>query len=118
MVWGVEIGEFGGKSANEVANACVLAAYHGDDDGRAVHLMGPLAKKVLRIAPPLKLCTETEARDRPGALRASRPSSGSSADRPRPKASRAEGARPRSVRTDGSWTTTSRSGPSPCRGRD
>jgi len=62
MVWGVEVGEFGGKSANEVANACVLAAYRGDSEGRAVHLMGPLAKKVLRIAPPLTI-TEAEAHD-------------------------------------------------------
>ncbi len=62
MVWGVEIGEFGGRSANEVACACVEAAYRGDAKGRAVHLMGPLAKKVLRIAPPLTI-TEAEARD-------------------------------------------------------
>jgi 4-aminobutyrate aminotransferase-like enzyme len=62
MVWGVEIADFGGKSANEVANACVLAAYRGDEKGRAVHLMGPLAKKVLRIAPPLTI-TESEARE-------------------------------------------------------
>jgi 4-aminobutyrate aminotransferase-like enzyme len=67
MVWGVEIGEFGGKSANEVANACVLAAYRGDEEGRAVHLMGPLAKKVIRIAPPLTI-TESEARDSVKAL--------------------------------------------------
>jgi 4-aminobutyrate aminotransferase-like enzyme len=62
MVWGVEIADFGGKSANEVANACILAAYRGDEQGRAVHLMGPLAKKVIRIAPPLTI-TEGEARD-------------------------------------------------------
>jgi len=60
MVWGVEVGEFGGKTANEVACACVEAAYRGDAKGRAVHLMGPLAKKVLRIAPPLTI-TEAEA---------------------------------------------------------
>jgi 4-aminobutyrate aminotransferase-like enzyme len=62
MVWGVEVGDFGGKTANEVANACVLAAYRGDDKGRAVHLMGPLAKKVLRISPPLTI-TADEAKD-------------------------------------------------------
>jgi 4-aminobutyrate aminotransferase-like enzyme len=67
MVWGVEIGEFAGHSANEVANACVLAAYRGDDKGRAVHVMGPLAKKVLRIAPPLTI-TEAEAEDSVAAL--------------------------------------------------
>ena len=67
MVWGVEIGEFGGKTANEGACACVEAAYRGDSKGRAVHLMGPLAKKVLRIAPPLTI-TEAEARESVEAL--------------------------------------------------
>jgi 4-aminobutyrate aminotransferase/(S)-3-amino-2-methylpropionate transaminase len=62
MVWGLELDGFGGKSPNEVANACVLAAYRGDEKGRAVHLMGPLSKKVLRIAPPLTI-TETDARE-------------------------------------------------------
>ena len=37
--------------------------------GRAVHLMGPLAKHVLRIAPPLTM-TEAEARDSVAALAA------------------------------------------------
>jgi hypothetical protein len=36
----------------------VLACYRGDGDG--IHLLGPLAKKVIRIAPPLVL-TESEA---------------------------------------------------------
>ena len=67
MVWGVEITDFAGHSANEVANACVLAAYRGDERGRAVHIMGPLAKKVLRIAPPLTM-TEAEAEDSVAAL--------------------------------------------------
>jgi 4-aminobutyrate aminotransferase-like enzyme len=67
MVWGIEIGEFGGKTPNEVANACVLAAYRGDEEGRSVHLMGPLAKKVIRVAPPLTI-TESEARDSVKAL--------------------------------------------------
>ncbi|RPH40375.1 MAG: aminotransferase class III-fold pyridoxal phosphate-dependent enzyme, partial [Planctomycetota bacterium] len=67
MVWGIEIAEFGGKTANEVANACVLAAYQGDEEGRAIHLMGPLAKKVIRVAPPLTI-TEAEARDSVKAL--------------------------------------------------
>jgi 4-aminobutyrate aminotransferase-like enzyme len=47
----------------------VLAAYRGDSNGRAVHLMGPLAGKVLRIAPPLTI-TEVEARDSISALAA------------------------------------------------
>ena len=69
MVWGVEVAAFGGKTANEMANACVLSAYRGDGNGRAVHLMGPLAKNVLRIAPPLTI-TEAEARDSIAALAA------------------------------------------------
>jgi 4-aminobutyrate aminotransferase-like enzyme len=69
MVWGVEVTAFAGKTANEMANACVLAAYLGDEQGRAVHLMGPLAKHVLRIAPPLTM-TAAEARDSVAALAA------------------------------------------------
>ena len=49
--------------------ACVLAAYRGDSQGRAVHLMGPLATRVLRIAPPLTM-TEPEARESVAALAA------------------------------------------------
>lgn len=61
MVWGVEMRDDGGKSAAEWANAAVLACYHGDvPGGDGVHLMGPLAKKVVRIAPPLTM-TEAEA---------------------------------------------------------
>jgi 4-aminobutyrate aminotransferase-like enzyme len=62
MVWGVECGDHAGRNAGEWANALVLACYHGDGpkaDG--IHLLGPLSRKVVRIAPPLVL-TETEAR--------------------------------------------------------
>jgi 4-aminobutyrate aminotransferase-like enzyme len=63
MVWGVETCDHGGRSANEWANAGVLACYRGENGtGDGIHLLGPLAKKVIRIAPPLVL-TETEARD-------------------------------------------------------
>lgn len=63
MVWGVETADHDGRSAAEWANALVLACYHGDGpDGDGVHLLGPLAKKVVRIAPPLTI-TEAEARD-------------------------------------------------------
>jgi 4-aminobutyrate aminotransferase-like enzyme len=61
MVWGVETRDHGGRPAPEWANAAVLACYRGDG-GDGIHLLGPLAKKVLRIAPPLVL-TEQEARD-------------------------------------------------------
>jgi 4-aminobutyrate aminotransferase / (S)-3-amino-2-methylpropionate transaminase / 5-aminovalerate transaminase len=60
MVWGVEAGDYGGRSANDIANACVLECYRGDGKN-AIHLLGPLAKKVVRIAPPLVI-TEAEAK--------------------------------------------------------
>ena len=53
MVWGVEMKDHAGFSANEWANAFVLACYHGENAaGDGVHLLGPLSKKVVRIAPP------------------------------------------------------------------
>lgn len=61
MVWGVETRDHAGKTAAEWANAAVLACYRGDGDA-GIHLLGPLAKKVLRIAPPL-IITEAEARE-------------------------------------------------------
>ncbi len=57
MVWGVEMRDNRGRSAAEWANAWVLAAYRGRG-GDGVHLLGPLAKKVVRIAPPLVLTHE------------------------------------------------------------
>jgi len=64
MVWGVEFQEYGGTTANEWANRFVLQAYRGDAAATAdgVHLLGPLAKKVVRVSPPLVL-TPDEARD-------------------------------------------------------
>jgi 4-aminobutyrate aminotransferase-like enzyme len=62
MVWGLETRDHGDRSASDWANHVVLACYHGrDGTGDGIHLLGPLAKKVLRIAPPLVL-TEAEAR--------------------------------------------------------
>jgi 4-aminobutyrate aminotransferase/(S)-3-amino-2-methylpropionate transaminase len=62
MVWGVETCDQAGRSAAEWANAFVLACYRGaDGHGDGIHLLGPLAKKVVRIAPPLVI-TEGEAR--------------------------------------------------------
>jgi len=46
LVYGVEI-----ENA-ELANRCVLEAYYGFGD-LGVHLLGPLADKVLRVSPPL-----------------------------------------------------------------
>jgi len=60
MVWGVEMQDHAGKTAAEWANAFVLACYRGDG-GDGIHLLGPLSKKVVRIAPPLVI-TENEAK--------------------------------------------------------
>jgi len=61
MVWGVEFKDHAGQSAVDWANAAVLACYRGEG-GDGIHLLGPLAKKVVRIAPPLTI-TETEAKE-------------------------------------------------------
>ena len=60
MVWGLEMADHAGRSADDWANAAVLACYLGDG-GDGIHLLGPLAKKVIRIAPPLVI-TEEEAK--------------------------------------------------------
>ena len=61
MVWGVEMCDYAGHAAAEWANAAVLACYRGEHD-TGIHLLGPLAKKVLRISPPLVI-SEEEAKD-------------------------------------------------------
>lgn len=61
-VWGIECSAVGQASAGEVAQACVEACYRGDSTGRAIHLLGPLADKVIRISPPLIMPLE-EARE-------------------------------------------------------
>lgn len=59
MVWGVEMKDHAGLSAHEWASSLVGAAYHGID-GQGLHILGPLARKVLRVSPPLVI-TESEA---------------------------------------------------------
>jgi 4-aminobutyrate aminotransferase-like enzyme len=54
-VWGVECAAVGSYAAEEVANACVEACYRGDSQGKAIHLLGPLAGKVIRVSPPLTM---------------------------------------------------------------
>lgn len=61
-VWGIECRDLADHVARDVANACVRACYLGDRTGRAVHLLGPLAGKVLRISPPLVMPAD-EARN-------------------------------------------------------
>ncbi|MGD9644951.1 MAG: aminotransferase class III-fold pyridoxal phosphate-dependent enzyme [Pirellulales bacterium] len=53
VVWGIECRQLGELSANQVAQACVETCYLGDDRGRAIHLLGPLAGCVIRVSPPL-----------------------------------------------------------------
>jgi 4-aminobutyrate aminotransferase-like enzyme len=62
MVWGVEFRDHAGRTAQQWANDFVLACYRGDGtaDGDGIHLLGPLAKKVVRVAPPLVI-TPAEA---------------------------------------------------------
>jgi 4-aminobutyrate aminotransferase-like enzyme len=61
MVWGVETRDHAGRSAADWANGVVLACYRGEG-GDGIHLLGPLAKRVVRIAPPLVI-TEQQARE-------------------------------------------------------
>jgi 4-aminobutyrate aminotransferase-like enzyme len=62
MVWGLAMRDHGGRSAADWANAVVLGCYLGESaGGDGIHLLGPLAKKVIRIAPPLVI-TEDEAK--------------------------------------------------------
>lgn len=57
MVWGVEMYDWAGRSASDWANAFVLECYQGNGE-TGIHLLGPLAKKVVRIAPPLIITPE------------------------------------------------------------
>lgn len=57
MVWGLEMRDFAGRTGPNWANEVVLACYRGADNV-GIHLLGPLAKKVLRIAPPLTITTD------------------------------------------------------------
>ena len=62
MVWGVEFVD--PDRSNEAVRRC----YAGDPEtNTGLHLLGPLAKKVLRVAPPLVI-TETEARESVGLM--------------------------------------------------
>jgi len=61
-VWGIECAAIGSHTADQVAIECVRACYLGDGQGRAIHLLGPLAGKVIRISPPLVMPLD-EARE-------------------------------------------------------
>ena len=53
VVWGIECAAVGDTPAEEIAKRCVEACYLGDHHGRAIHLLGALAGKVIRVSPPL-----------------------------------------------------------------
>ena len=61
-VWGIQFADLGDRCANEVAQEAVRLCYQGDEQGRAIHLLGPLANTVVRVAPPLTMPL-TDARD-------------------------------------------------------
>jgi 4-aminobutyrate aminotransferase-like enzyme len=62
MVWGIEFADFGGHTANEWANRFVLESYRGASPAAdGVHLLGPLSKKVVRVAPPLVITADEVA---------------------------------------------------------
>jgi 4-aminobutyrate aminotransferase-like enzyme len=62
MVFGIECAPCGGLAANQVANEIVQTCYRGRQGGDGIHLLGPLAGKVIRVSPPLTI-TEGEARE-------------------------------------------------------
>ena len=57
LVFGVEMQDYNDKTAAEIANQCVLECY-----AQGLHLMGPLASKVLRVSPPLVI-TEAQVQE-------------------------------------------------------
>jgi 4-aminobutyrate aminotransferase-like enzyme len=61
-VWGIECSKVGDRAANDLASDFIQACYRGDAQGRAIHLLGPLAGKVIRVSPPLVMPI-TEARE-------------------------------------------------------
>ena len=54
-VWGVHCAPLGDRSAEQIAAEVVKRCYLGDRQGRAIHLLGPLAGCVIRVAPPLTM---------------------------------------------------------------
>ncbi|RLS55220.1 MAG: aspartate aminotransferase family protein [Planctomycetota bacterium] len=62
MVFGLECAGVWGRSPNETAIEIVRTCYLGRSGGDGIHLLGPLAGKVLRISPPMTM-TISEAHD-------------------------------------------------------
>ena len=61
MVWGVEMKDWAGKTSHEWACAMVEACYKGDSKGEGIHLLGPLARKVVRVSPPIVITAQQAA---------------------------------------------------------
>jgi 4-aminobutyrate aminotransferase-like enzyme len=61
LVFGIECAAAGSRSPQEVANEIVRACYVGEPNGDGIHLLGPLAGKVLRVSPPLTMTGEQAA---------------------------------------------------------
>ncbi len=55
-VWGIECADLGDREGATVANQIIEKCYLGENDSLAIHLLGALAGKVLRISPPLTMC--------------------------------------------------------------
>ncbi|HID23833.1 MAG TPA: aminotransferase class III-fold pyridoxal phosphate-dependent enzyme, partial [Planctomycetaceae bacterium] len=58
MVIGLEAAPVGDLSAKDVASQIVEACYLGNESGNGIHLLGPLAGKVLRVSPPMTMTVE------------------------------------------------------------
>lgn len=54
-VWGIECQAAGQLTSEQVAQAIVEACYRGTREGDCIHLLGPLAGKVIRVSPPLTM---------------------------------------------------------------
>ena len=58
MVFGIEANAIGDHSAADVANAVIERCYQGNDANDGIHLLGPLAGCVIRVAPPMCMTDE------------------------------------------------------------
>jgi 4-aminobutyrate aminotransferase-like enzyme len=61
-VWGIQCAPHAGRTSAESAGEIVRACYLGDDQGRAIHLLGPLSRDVIRVAPPLVMLPQEAAK--------------------------------------------------------
>lgn len=58
MVFGIECAPLGNRTARDVAIDIVRECYLGGHAGDGIHLLGPLAEKVIRISPPMTMTFE------------------------------------------------------------